>query len=415
MNLSIVVLAAVFVLIAARGVGPLRLKMWQSMLAGALVVLVAGEITPRDALRAIDADVMLFLFGMFFIGRALVQSGLLHFLADRAFGRIRSSGGMLLAVIVVMGLASALLMNDTLAIAATPLMLRLAQEHRMDPKALLLALAFAVTVGSVMSPIGNPQNLLIAVRGGLDSPFATFLYALAVPTLINLFIVYLVLRVHFRSSFHGETLRHTPAQLDDPVLAALARLSLCILVGLIALKIVIMTAGIELEIRLSHIGIAAAFPLFLFSRRRLELLRGIDWGSLIFFAAMFVLMASVWNSGFFQRLMHDMQLELTAPPTVLGISLVLSQFISNVPLVALYLPLLEQGGAAEPALMALAAGSTVAGNVLLLGAASNIIIAQGAERGGVVIGFYEFARVGVPLALINAAVYGLYLYWLYGP
>lgn len=413
MNGSIAVLTVVFALIAARRVGRVRLAMWQPMLAGAVAVVLLGEISPAEALRAIDVDVMLFLFGMFVLGQALVASGYLYCLADRLFGRIGSSGGLLLAAMLGGGLGSALLMNDTLAIVATPLMISLARAHKMDPKALLFGLAFAVTIGSVMSPIGNPQNLLIAVRGGLSDPFSTFLYALAVPTFINLCIAYAMLRFHFRGSFHAMPLRHRPAVVVDPALARLVRGSLWVLLGLIGLKIALVAAGSGFDLRLSYIALGAALPLLVFSPQRAALLRRMDWATLVFFAAMFVLMASVWHSGFFQGLMSDMKLDVAAPATVMSVGIVLSQLISNVPLVALYLPLLVQAGATTPALMALAAGSTIAGNFLILGAASNVIIVQNAEREGVVIGFYEFARLGVPLGIVNALVYGVYLYWLF--
>lgn len=325
---------------------------------------------------------------------------------------MRSSGGLLFTLIVGAGLGSALLMNDTLAIVATPLVIRLAQEHRIEPKVLLLALAYAVTIGSVMSPIGNPQNLLIALHGGMADPVTDFLYALGPPTLINLVITYALLRIYYRHTFHSAPLRHIPAVLIDPALARLARLSLCILLGLIVIKIVLIATGNAFDLRLSHI----ALPLLLLSPRRYVLLRHMDHATLMFFAAMFVLMASVWRSGFFQARLGEMALDITAPMTVMGVSVVMSQFISNVPLVALYLPLLDQAGATQAAWMALAAGSTIAGNFLILGAASNVIILQQAERGRIAIGLYEFARIGVPLGLINVAIYGAYLHaWYASP
>src|SRR3569832_2311688 len=397
MNFSLLVLAVVFVLIAVRRIGRFRLAMWQVMLAGATAVLALGEITPGAALHAIDVDVMLFLFGMFIVGRALIASGYLYVLADRLLIGVQSSSTLLLAVMMGGGLGAALLMNDTLAIIAAPL---------------LLGLAFAITIGSVMSPIGNPLNLLFAVGGGLADPFGTFLYALAVPTLINLLIAYALLRMRFRTAFTTLPVRRHTALPSDPALARLTQIALWVLVLLVAVKIVLIGFNLGPDFRLSYIALAAAAPLLLLSPRRLALVREMDWPTLIFFAAMFVLMASVWQSGFFQARMGALALDLAAPHT--AISLVLSQLVSNVPLVALYLPLLEQAGATTPALMALAAGSTIAGNVLILGAASNVIIVQQAERIGVEIGFCEFARVGIPLALLNAAVYAIYLYWLFG-
>jgi Na+/H+ antiporter NhaD/arsenite permease-like protein len=411
MNLPILILAAVLALIAIRGIGRWRIKIWQAMLGGAAVMLLSGQIAPRQAVAAIDLDVMLFLFGMFVIGQALVDSGYLYCLADRALSGIRSSDGLVLALLLGMGLASALLMNDTLAIIATPLMLRLAREHRMAPGLLLLVLAYAVTIGSVMSPIGNPQNLLIAVRGGLADPFVSFLGALGPPTVVNLVVTYGVLRWLFRREFHGVPLTHTAAELSDPPLARLARAALLMVVVLIGLRVALTVLKVDWNFKLSYIAVAGALPLLVFSPRRLALLRRIDWATLVFFAAMFVLMAGVWQSAFFQQRIDALHIDITTIPAVMGVGVVLSQLISNVPLVALYLPLLQHAGAALPALMALAAGSTIAGNLLILGAASNVIIVQNAERAGISLGFFQFARVGIPVTLLNAGIYWMYLGW----
>jgi Na+/H+ antiporter NhaD/arsenite permease-like protein len=94
---------------------------------------------------------------------------------------------------------------------------------------------------------------------------------------------------------------------------------------------------------------------------------------------------------------------------VLGISTVLSQLISNVPLVALYLPLLKHVAISTKELMALAAGSTIAGNLTILGAASNVIIIQNAEKRGATITFVDFVRIGVPLTIVNLLIYWLFL------
>jgi len=94
----------------------------------------------------------------------------------------------------------------------------------------------------------------------------------------------------------------------------------------------------------------------------------------------------------------------------IAVSVVLSQLISNVPLVALYLPVLIQIGASTKEMMALAAGSTIAGNFSILGAASNVIIIQNAEKGsGATLTFFEFVRIGTPLTVINVMVYWLFL------
>jgi Na+/H+ antiporter NhaD/arsenite permease-like protein len=146
------------------------------------------------------------------------------------------------------------------------------------------------------------------------------------------------------------------------------------------------------------------------SPRRVEVIKKIDWRTLIFFAAMFILMESVWESGFFQSVIAGLRLNITSIVAILLVSTLLSQLISNVPLVALYLPMLMNAEASAKELMTLAAGSTIAGNLFILGAASNVIIIQNAEKKfGETITFLDFAKIGVILTTINLFVYWLFL------
>ena len=405
--LALLTLGAVFILIAIRRIGSFSLQIWQIMLLGAVTVLITGQISPADALRAINLDIILFLFGVFTIGQAMAESGYLSQLAAALFGRAKSVDQLILAILLVFGLLSTLLMNDTMAIIGTPVVLLLARKHDLAAKPLLLTLAFAITIGSVMSPIGNPQNLLIAVT--LSNPFITFFRHLAVPTLINLFVAYLILKYAFRTELAGKPLLvGSPDIIKDRKLARLSQCSLALMLLLIAAKIVLGFADLAFDLPLTDIALVAAVPVLL-SEKRVKLIREIDWYTLIFFIALFIVMQSVWDSGIFHSLLFQTQLEITSPPVIMTISVLLSQLISNVPLVALYLPLLIHAGASEQGLLALAAGSTIAGNLLILGAASNIIIIQHAERSGETLSFVEFARVGIPLASINILVYSMFL------
>lgn len=406
---SIYVLLMVFLLIAVRRVGGVTFQIWQIMLLGALAVLAAGEITVPAALQAINLDVIFFLFGMFVVGAALDMSGYLSHLSYKAFRRAGSADSLIICVLFGIGAASAFLMNDTLAIIGTPVMLALARKHNLPPKLLLLALAFAVTIGSVASPIGNPQNLLIAVNGNMADPFLYFLSYLLVPTVINLLLAYLLLKFFYGEHFHKIPLEHFKDKLSDVGLARLTRASLILIGVMIFLKIASVYVGWGAGFRLTYIALAGALPILLFSGRRTEILRKTDWSTLLFFASMFVLMQSVWDAGFFQGLISNSHIPVDSIPAILVISVILSQFISNVPLVALYMPMLQQAGAGAKELIALAAGSTIAGNLFILGAASNIIIIQNAEKQGETITFMDYARIGIPLTLVNTLVYWLFL------
>lgn len=409
MILPLIILAIVFLLIAIRQVGRVRLPIWMIMLGGALAVLVTGGISLPDALHAINIDVMIFLFCMFIIGTALEESGYLAHIAYNLFKKAKSFDALILILIFGMGIASAFLMNDTLAIIGTPLVLLLAKKHKTSPKLLLLSLAFAITIGSVMSPLGNPQNLLIALDGGMPNPLVSFFIYLFIPTILNLGLLFLLLKFFHHHEFRRKKIIHSPEPIKDKHLSGLCKISLFFLVGLIILKIGLLFLHPSLDFRLTYISVIAALPIILFSKKRILLVKQIDWPTIIFFASMFILMQAVWNTDAIQpRLAHFNNLTI---PAILLASILASQLISNVPLVALYLPLLTEAGATAKELTALAAGSTIAGNLFILGAASNIIIIQNAEtRGDDAFTFWDFAKIGIPLTILNALIYYVYLY-----
>jgi len=373
------------------------------MLGGAVAVILTGQISPIDALGAINRDVMVFLAGMFIVGEALVESGYLSSISCRFFSHARTPDQVIIFILLGMGFLSALLMNDTIAIIGTPLVLGLAAKFRISPKLVLLSLAIAITTGSVMSPIGNPQNLLVAVNSGMQTPFITFGVFLLVPTLISLGMAFLVLRFFFKAEFSGRSIAHGTAPGCDPVKTLPVKSSLAILLLLAGINIAGSLAGGALIIPLPCIALCAAVPVLVFSSQRVDLIRNIDWCTLIFFAAMFVLMESVWQTGFFQSFVSGPG--LTSVPAILATSVIISQFISNVPFVALFQPMILQAGGTTSLMMALAAGSTIAGNLTILGAASTVIIIQNAEKQGETLTFFEFARIGIPLTLLQIGVY----------
>ncbi len=403
----VIVLFFVFLLIALRQIGNVKFQIWQIMSGGAVLVIVFKSISIQKAIEAINFDVILFLFGMFIVGQALEESGYLSHLTYKFFKRAKNLNILLLMIIFGMGIFSAILMNDTLAIIGTPVVLTLAKNHKTSPGALLLALAFSITIGSVMSPIGNPQNLLIALHSQIKNPFFIFLENLALPTLINLFCVFIIIKIFYHDHFHKDILKHSQEPIKNKNLAILSKISLVIILAMIVLKIFGVVFRFNFEIKLTDITLIAGLPIILLSSKRFLILKNIDWATIIFFISMFVLMRSVWDTGFFQLFLSTQK--IVSIPIIFFVSIFLSQFISNVPLVALYLPLLYQSGAGIKELMALAAGSTIAGNLLILGAASNVIIIQNAERKGYSISFLEFARAGAPLTIINIFIYWIFL------
>ncbi len=405
MSLALLVLLLVFLGIALRQVFRIPLKIWQIMGAGAVLVLFTGKISLVSAWASIDWSIIFFLWGMFVLGQALEESGYLSEFVARFLGSQCSPRKLVAIIVFGMGLFSAILMNDTLAIMGTPILLKVAHHRGVKTHPLLLGLAFAITIGSVLSPIGNPQNLFIALEGEIHAPFVTFLTYLAVPTLVNLVLLYffILFLIRKESPVIEEREERLPYNRRLMVFSLFA-------IGMVLVMILynIVASFFPLfSIPLPWIALVPALFLILFAPKRKEILTQLDWHTLIFFIAMFILMRSVWETSTLKDFMMHAAKD---PAGIMGISALVSQLISNVPLVALYLPVLKAEAPQMVSYMALAAGSTIAGNFLIFGAASNLIIIQNAEkRGEKGISFFEFALYGIPLTLLNLVIYWAFL------
>ncbi len=409
MPIAIVILLIVLVAIALRRIIKIIVPIWLIMAVGAAISIACQQISPLRALTAIEPDVMLYLFGVFLISQAAEESGYLEHLTDKIFFYARTGKQALLIIVFILGLSAALLMNDTIAIVGTPIILQLCKSHKNLTKPLLFALAFSITIGSAVSPIGNPQNLLIAVKSGMASPFLEFIKPLAIPTVMNLIVTYLFIYFIYRNILNERIEKPAPSPINHYQTVVLVKISLVIMFLLIVAKIATDFIQSPLRINFSYIALISALPIFL-SKQRWNLLKKLDWGTLIFFASTFILMQSVWDSGFFQDNINKYHLGVAQIPIILIISVILSQFISNVPLVALYLPLLIHHHVPDPQYLALAVGSTIAGNLSILGAASNVIIVQNTEKRRIKgFGFFEFIKLGMPLTIMNILIYIFFL------
>jgi Na+/H+ antiporter NhaD/arsenite permease-like protein len=182
------------------GRGKFKIPIWTSMLIGAAFMIGFQIISIESAFKSINLDVIGFLFGMFSIVSALDISGVLKVISVKMLSMTNNNPDLILMVFVVgMGLLSAFLVNDTIALLGIPLIISITRQIDIRPQILLIALSFGITIGSTMTPIGNPQNLLIALQSGIPLPFITFIKVLGIPTIINLFITFFILKIYFKN------------------------------------------------------------------------------------------------------------------------------------------------------------------------------------------------------------------------
>lgn len=165
---------------------------------GATLMVVFRVITPNHAFAAVDLPILGLLFGTMVISVYLARAGLFKYLEKALSWRTRGGKDFLCRLCLLAALSSALFTNDTTCVVLTSFVLELCREKKLHPKPFLIALACSSNIGSAATPIGNPQNLVIAVSSGIS--FGRFLVgvlpAVAVGLVVN---TLLLLAVYGRS------------------------------------------------------------------------------------------------------------------------------------------------------------------------------------------------------------------------
>ncbi|MFI5227604.1 MAG: SLC13 family permease [Gemmatimonadales bacterium] len=395
-TIRLVILVVTYLLIAAPALLFTRLSRPAAALVGAAAMVTLGRLPLHDAYAAIDLDVLVFLLGVLIISACLELGGFFEWAAWHVVERARSPRALLAAVVMTSAALSALFVNDTICLVLTPLIIAVTRALRLKPLPFLLAVALGSNVGSALTPIGNPQNMLIAVSSGLS--FARFAGALFLPSLGGVVVVYCVLALVHRRDL-SLPLAEREAVAAPALDRGLVTRSLLVFGG----ALVAWLAGLSLPL----VAIAAAALLLAIARRDVGLVFArVEWPLLVFFGALFVVMRGARDLPLVASLTSAAAASLHGAPlhdavVTTAAMTALSNVVSNVPAVILWLPVVPAVAAPAFIWLVMAMSSTFAGNLTLLGSMANLIVAERAEARGERLGFADYLRVGLPVTLIT--------------
>jgi Na+/H+ antiporter NhaD/arsenite permease-like protein len=362
---------------------------------GGAIIVVSGVVSWDRAVAAVDAHTLVLLFGMMIVAAYLRLSGFFRLVTCAAVRRAHTPVGLLALIIVAAGVLSALFVNDVVCLVMAPIVLDLARQLRLPPPPYLIALATAANVGSVATLTGNPQNMLVGGFSGIG--YRTFLLREAPVAVIGLALVFLVIWLVYR--------RHLPTALPAENLEDRFAVHHALMVKTIAAVSVMLVAFLAgVPIALVAIG-GAAYCLLTRRVNPEKVYREIDWGLLVLFSGLFVVIAGVEASGLTGELLDlGSVIGLHRPAVLTAVTAVLSNLVSNVPAVLLFKTLIPTFGEPTRAWLVLAMASTFAGNLTIMGSVANLIVVEQARGAGIRIGFVEYSRVGVPVTLLTLLV-----------
>jgi len=391
-------------------------------LLGAVAVILLGIVTQEAGFDAVDWNVIFLLFGMMVIAGVLRRTGVFGWLAVRT---VRVARGEPLAILLLLSgitaLLSAFLDNVTTIVLLVPVTLYIATTLRLSPIPFVLAEVLASNIGGTATLIGDPPNILIGSAAGLT--FVDFLLNLA-PVAVLIFVVFAaVMATVFRGQMTvAPEVREAVLAIDETEFISdhrLLRLSLVVLAITIAGFLFAAVIGQQP----ATIALLGAAVLLLVARLEPEdVIREVDWSTLLFFVGLFVLVEGLVATGVIAALGTGLA-EITGGDqavTTLGllwVSGIASALVDNIPYTATMIPVVQQLGTSglstEPLWWALALGACLGGNATIIGASANVVAANAVARAGHPISFGRFLRVGGMVAMLSLLISSAYVWVRY--
>jgi Na+/H+ antiporter NhaD/arsenite permease-like protein len=400
------IFAATYLLISGRRLKVLPLNRPAAALLGSVLMVATGVLTPAQAYRAVDYDTIVLLLGMSLISAYLFLAGFFDWTADWVLRKARTPRRLLLFLILTSGVLSGLLVNDTVCLMLTPLVVTVVGRGRLPLMPYLLALAMSANLGSVATLVGNPQNMIIGHMSGLH--FLSFSGSLLPAAAAGLGIECVILDRGFRTVLAAARIQPVPAGLR-PVDRRLLWVT--------GISVVLMFGGFLAGWSLPWTALSAAALVMVLARRDThEVLKLVDWHLLLFFAGLFVVVEGLNSTGLPAQIFERMHGLFGATPAgqawnLSWFSVAGSNLFSNVPFVLVagkWIP-----GFTSPELMwkVMALATTFAGNLTILGSVANMIVVESA-RGQVEVGFWDYAKYGIPVTILTTVVGVALLLWL---
>ena len=371
----------------------LKIDRTGAAIIGAVGMVAFRIVQPADALQHVDFQTIVLLFSMMLLVGNLHLVGFFEWNAEAVLRRLKPHQ-LLPAVIFTCGFLSAFFVNDIVCLVMVPFVLSITRKMSLPPLPYLLAVATASNIGSVATITGNPQNMLIGSFSGIH--YRDFLFHLAPVAIAGLFLDWAVLHwMHMRNVVlkAGERTEIPLPALDLSKLTKPLIVALAVVIGFfIGVDPALMAA------------LGAAMLLITRTLEPQRLYKEVDWGLLVFFVGLFLIVGGAENAGITAKLLGIAQHWNLQRTWIFTLSVAaLCNVVNNVPAVMLLKTLVP--GFADPhkAWMVLAMASTLAGNLTITGSVANIIVVETAKP-EVEIEYRDYIRAGIPITLLTLTI-----------
>lgn len=423
MSLAIAIFVLAYVLIASEKISRIAIA-----LGGAAAMLIIGATDSDKAFYShetgIDWDVIFLLLGMMIIVGVIHKTGVFEFVAIKAIKLAKGDPKKALVyLLILVAFASALLDNVTTILLAVPMTLVICKQLNVNPVPFLLAEVFVSNIGGAATLVGDPPNIIIASRAGLSfndflihmAPLVIVAMIVITPMLVWMFRKELVNTLEDRARIHE---LDEKSYLTDLVLMKKS-------LGVLALVVVGFLLHTVIHAEPAVIALLGAGLLIAISGLKpADYVQDVEWGTLVFFAGLFVMVGALVNVGAIQLLSDYLATMVEGKPqlatgALLFVSAIVSGIVDNIPYVTAMSPVVADLSASIPAehgdvlWWALAFGADFGGNATIIGASANVVAVGLAAKAGYRISFWQFAKYGIPVTIVSIALAAPYLFLRY--
>ena len=412
-------------------------------LFGAALVLITKILLQHEAFHdielGVDWNVIFLLISMMIIINVMTKTGIFQYVAIKAAKVAKGQPFTIMTIFaIITAIGSAFLDNVTTVLLLAPVTLLIAEQLEVDPVPYLITEALASNIGGTATLIGDPPNIMIASKAGLN--FMDFIFHLT-PAIVIIFVFWMLCwKVVFGKHLHvTEENRNKVMAMNEREMIKnpdLLKKSLTILILTISGFVL---HGI-FHYEPATVALMGAATLLLISGEEPhEILAEVEWPTIFFFIGLFIIIGGTVKVGLIE-LMSQKMIDLTnpQPDNMLTLSMVMvwfsavaSAIVDNIPFVATMNPLLIdmvhkvyglteaatmehiQHAAMMPVWWALALGACLGGNGSPIGASANVIVVGMSEKAGHKITFVRFLKYGVPVTLLTIILSMLYIYLRY--
>lgn len=412
--IALIVFLVTYALIALRKIPGTKIGRGGIALIGGALMIVLGILPFTEIWTYINYELLLLLFGMMLIVAGLESVGFFDIIVKRLIAGGSGCRKFLVSLMLLSATLSALMLNDAVVLLLTPVTVKCCRILKADPVPFLVGLFISSNIGSVATAVGNPQNAYIATQAGIT--FIEFSVRMLPLMLITIFVAVAMIVLFFRKDL--DRIKDT-GNADEIEEAEKDPLRLKAMFVLLLATVILFTLSDMLGIPLYVVALISGAVALLIGmtkgvKRAVWMVRRVDWSIILFFVGLFVLMGGVVTSGLLTQITGLFpgfgEGETPSIAGLTALSAVLSNLFSNVPSVIL---ISEMIPSQEVFWITLAASSTLAGNATLIGAAANMIVAEGAEKYNVKLDFWRAVKIGLPVAIVSLLITIVYMEFIF--